>query len=111
MPINRYRPEQIVTLLRQIEVEIADGKTTPQACTEAGITIQLTQPEKGEVVTNCDHLRELKCSPNLPFVFAENGAVMLASVLNRPIALHAVGNLSSRRKKPVPYERPHQRTH
>jgi len=27
MPIKRYRPEQIVTLLRQIEVEIADGKT------------------------------------------------------------------------------------
>jgi len=25
MPIKRYKPEQIVTLLRQIEVEIANG--------------------------------------------------------------------------------------
>jgi len=28
MPMRRYKPEQIVTLLRQIEVEIDDGKTT-----------------------------------------------------------------------------------
>ena len=30
----------IVTLLRQVEVEIANGKTTPQACKEAAITVQ-----------------------------------------------------------------------
>ena len=29
MPIKRYKPEQIVTMLRQIEVSIANGKTTP----------------------------------------------------------------------------------
>jgi hypothetical protein len=29
MPMKRYKPEQIVTLLRQVEVEIASGKTTP----------------------------------------------------------------------------------
>jgi hypothetical protein len=40
MPIHRYKPEQIVTTLRQIEVSIANGKTTPQACKEAEITIQ-----------------------------------------------------------------------
>ena len=40
MPIKRYKPEQIVTVLRQIEVEIANGKATPQACKEAEITIQ-----------------------------------------------------------------------
>ena len=40
MPMKRYKPEQIVTLLRQIEVEIADGKTTPQACKEVQITVQ-----------------------------------------------------------------------
>jgi putative transposase len=40
MPIKRYKPEQIVNLLRQIEVEIANGKTTPQACKEAEITQQ-----------------------------------------------------------------------
>ncbi len=40
MPMKKYKPEQIVTLLRQIEVEIANGKTTPQACREARITAQ-----------------------------------------------------------------------
>ena len=40
MPIQRYKPEQIVTMLRQIEVGIGNGKTTPQACKEAEITIQ-----------------------------------------------------------------------
>ena len=34
MSIKRYKPEQIVTLLRQIEVEITNGKTTtPKTCT------------------------------------------------------------------------------
>ena len=40
MPIKRYKPEQIVTMLRQIEVGIANGKNTPQACKEAEITVQ-----------------------------------------------------------------------
>jgi len=40
MPMKRYKAEQIVTLLRQIEVGIANGKPTPQACKEAEITIQ-----------------------------------------------------------------------
>jgi putative transposase len=40
MPMKRYKQEQIVNLLRQIEVEIANGKTTPQACKEAEITQQ-----------------------------------------------------------------------
>jgi ubiquinone biosynthesis protein Coq4 len=40
MPMQRYKPEQIVTMLRQIEVGIANGKTTPQACKEAAITVQ-----------------------------------------------------------------------
>ena len=31
MSMKRYKPEQIITLLRQIEVEIANGKTTPEA--------------------------------------------------------------------------------
>ncbi len=38
--MQRYKPEQIVTMLRQIEVSIANGKTTPQACKEAAITVQ-----------------------------------------------------------------------
>jgi len=40
MPMQRYKAEQIVTMLRQIEVSIANGKTTPQACKEAEITVQ-----------------------------------------------------------------------
>ncbi len=48
---------------------------------------QLTQEEKDEVVANCDHLKNLKYSPNLPFVFTEHGAVMLASVLNSDRAI------------------------
>ncbi|MGD0227753.1 MAG: hypothetical protein ABSF71_36030 [Terriglobia bacterium] len=32
MSTKKYKPEQIVNLLRQIEVEVANGKTTPQAC-------------------------------------------------------------------------------
>jgi transposase-like protein len=40
MSTKRYKPEQIVNLLRQMEVEIANGKTTPQAAREAGITEQ-----------------------------------------------------------------------
>jgi len=35
MPMKKHKPEQIVALLRQIEVEIANGKSTPQACKEA----------------------------------------------------------------------------
>ena len=40
MPMKRYKAEQIVTLLRQIEVGIANGKPTPQACKEVEIAQQ-----------------------------------------------------------------------
>jgi len=40
MPIRKYKPEQIVTLLRQVEVGLANGKSTLQACKEAEITAQ-----------------------------------------------------------------------
>ena len=40
MSTKKYKPEQIVNLLRQIEVEVANGKTTPQACRDAQITAQ-----------------------------------------------------------------------
>lgn len=35
-----HTPEEIVAKLRQIEVEVAKGVTTPQACRSAGITDQ-----------------------------------------------------------------------
>ena len=37
---KKYSAEQIVSLLRQIEVGPANGKMTPQACKEVGITEQ-----------------------------------------------------------------------
>ena len=40
MSTKRYKPEQVVNILRQIEVEMANGKTTPQACRDAQITVQ-----------------------------------------------------------------------
>lgn len=50
---------------------------------------QLTEVEKQEVVTNCDHLLKLKYSPVQPYAFTEHGAVMLASILNSPVAVQA----------------------
>jgi transposase-like protein len=37
---KKHTAEQIVSLLRQIEVAVANGKTTPVACRESGITEQ-----------------------------------------------------------------------
>lgn len=40
MAKKRYSAEQIVTLLRQIEVSMAQGKPKPMACRDAGISQQ-----------------------------------------------------------------------
>ena len=48
---------------------------------------RLTPKEKMEVVTNCDHLAQLKFSPVLPRAFTEHGAIMAATVLNSPQAV------------------------
>ena len=40
MPKKRFSAEQIVMLLRQIEVATAQGKSIPVACREAGISDQ-----------------------------------------------------------------------
>jgi transposase-like protein len=40
MSMKRYKPEEVVSLLRQIEVALANGKSTPQGCKEAGINTQ-----------------------------------------------------------------------
>lgn len=47
----------------------------------------LTEAEKREVVTNCDHLQSLKYSSHLPYVFTEQGVAMLSSVLNSERAI------------------------
>jgi len=48
----------------------------------ADFMFQLTKEEKIKVVTNCDHLRNLKYSSVNPYVFTEHGALMVASILN-----------------------------
>jgi hypothetical protein len=40
---------------------------------------QLTQPEKDQVITICDHLKNLKYAKALPNAFTEHGAIMAAS--------------------------------
>src|SRR5258708_25035166 len=55
----------------------------------AAFMFQLTADEKAEGVANCDHLRRLKFSPNLPYVFTQHGTIMGANVLNSERAVHA----------------------
>jgi putative transposase len=40
MPKKRFSAEQIVTLLRQIEVLMAEGNSAPDACLDSGISQQ-----------------------------------------------------------------------
>lgn len=49
----------------------------------------LSPEEKQEVVTNCDHLKNLKYSSSLPHAFTEYGAIMAANLLNSPRAVEA----------------------
>ncbi|MBI4683890.1 MAG: ORF6N domain-containing protein [Nitrospirae bacterium] len=63
----------------------AKGRSPPKALNQAvkrnidrfpeDFMFQLTNQEKEEVVTSCDHLKRLKFSPNLPYVFTEHGAI------------------------------------
>jgi hypothetical protein len=48
---------------------------------------RISDMEKSEVVTICDHLQRLKFSPTRPLAFTEQGAFMAAAVLNSPRAV------------------------
>jgi len=48
---------------------------------------KLTQPEKNQVITICDHLKNLKYAKALPNAFTEHGAIMAASVLSTERAI------------------------
>lgn len=50
---------------------------------------QLNNNEKQEVVTNCDHLGNLRFSKTLPYAFTEQGLYMLATILKSPTAKDA----------------------
>ena len=49
--------------------------------------LQLTDKEKKELVANCDQLKALKYSYQLPYAFTEQGVAMLSSVLNSERAI------------------------
>jgi hypothetical protein len=78
MAIERYKPEQIVTLLRQIEVGTANGKTTPPGLQRGG-----------------DHGTDV-LSPHL--FFRLQTVIFLPSCTTQPF-----GELSSRPKLAWPY--------
>ena len=48
---------------------------------------QLTPKERREVVTDCDHLKQLKFSYQSPHAFTEQGVAMLSSVLSSERAI------------------------
>lgn len=53
----------------------------------ADFLLRLSKNEKKEVVTNCDHLADLRFSSTLPYAFTEHGAIMAANVLKSPRAV------------------------
>jgi putative transposase len=62
--VKKHTPEQIVSLLRQIEVAVANGKTTAQASKDALITEQTYYRWRKEFgglqVDQARHLKELE---------------------------------------------------
>jgi hypothetical protein len=51
--------------------------------------LTLTLAEKAELIAKRNNLQKLKYYPGLPKAFSEHGAVMLASVINSPVAVRA----------------------
>ena len=41
------------------------------------------------MVTNCDHLKQLRFSATAPYAFTEHGTIMVAMILNTPVAAEA----------------------
>jgi hypothetical protein len=60
MPNQKYKPEQIVNLLRKIVVEIANGKKTPQAARGVGITEQTYHRRRGFGGLKLDQAKPLR---------------------------------------------------
>jgi putative transposase len=57
---KKHTPEQIVSLLRQVEVAVSSGKTTAQASKEASITEQTYYRWRKEFGGQVDQARRLK---------------------------------------------------
>jgi transposase-like protein len=60
---ERCQPEQVVNPLRRIEVAIANGKTTAQACKEAGIVEQTYFRWRREYVEAAKEIATLRSIP------------------------------------------------
>jgi hypothetical protein len=70
---------------------------------------QLTKIEKEEVITNCDHLSQLKFSSYLPYAYTEHGAIMAANILNSDKA-ERYCHVDNRNPKPYGSKAPKQKT-
>jgi len=53
----------------------------------ADFMFRISKDELSEVITNCDHLQNLKFRSAPPFAFTEQGVAMLATVLNSQKAI------------------------
>ena len=60
MPKKRFSAEQIVVVLRQIEVLMSQGKATPVACREAGISQQSYYRWRKEYGLELDQAKRMK---------------------------------------------------
>jgi len=101
--VNPRKPiESLILTIRgqkvMLDADLADLYGTPTKVLNQAIKrnierfpedflFRLTEKEKAEVVTNCDHLARLRFSPKLPVAFTEHGAIMAAMVLNSPEAV------------------------
>ncbi len=91
---KKHTAEQIVNLLRQVEVSEANGKTVPQACKEAGIVEQTYYRWRKEYgglkVDQAKRLKELE---------RENGKLKRLVSVPRSLGLHAYGECRQLRRR------------
>jgi hypothetical protein len=52
--------------------------------------IQLSEEEKQEVITSCDHLRNLRFSKSYPYAFTEHGALMASNILSSKMSVFII---------------------
>jgi hypothetical protein len=89
MPNKRYKAEPTVTLLRQIEVGIVNGKTTPQACKEVEITVQTYYRWRKEYGgLKLDQAKRFKELERENAKLKRSGAILLHSCLSNGIAIY-----------------------
>jgi hypothetical protein len=67
MPMKKYKPEQIVTLLRQVEVELANGKTTSASRSRSALWIIWSKKVPNGIAHDLSG-GELLPEPGLPII-------------------------------------------